>query len=406
MTSADAAVIGAGPAGLMAADVLASAGRRVAVYEKMPSAARKFLMAGRGGLNLTHSEPMDVFLTRYGEASDWLAPLVARLTPDQLRQWSAGHGEETFTGTSGRVFPKSFKASPLLRAWLRDLAGKGVTLHTRKTWTGWDGQGALSFADGTTVPAAVTVLALGGASWPRLGADGGWVPLLRDRGITVNDLVASNAGVRVNWSQQTSDRHAGAPLKRIALSIGGRTVRGEAIIAATGLEGGAVYALSRELREALGNGVCDAHLDLRPDLDATDLAARLARVTRKQSLANRLRKGAGLSPQAISVWRDFTPDLPAGDAALAASLKAVPLRVTGIQPLDRAISSAGGIALDELDGNLMLRKVPGAFACGEMLDWDAPTGGYLLQACLATGNAAGRGALNWLKSGLTDAKAP
>lgn len=402
--AATAAIVGAGPAGLMAAEALANAGVPVDIYERMPSPARKFLMAGRGGLNLTHSEPLDAFMTRYGEASAWLAPLIDNLTPDGLRQWAADHGEETFTGTSGRVFPKSFKASPLLRAWLRRLDGLGVRLHTRMTWTGWNDDGGLTFAGGTVIRPDVTILALGGASWPRLGADGGWVPLLRERGVAVNDLVASNAGVRVNWSEQTRTRHAGEPLKRIALTIGGRTVRGEAMIARTGLEGGAVYALSRELRTALIGGSATLMLDLRPDLQAAQLTDRVARVPRKQSLSNRLRKGAGLSPAAVSVWRDFTPQIPSDDAALAASLKAVPLQVTGIQPLDRAISSAGGIALNELDDNLMLKKLPGVFACGEMLDWDAPTGGYLLQASFATGNAAARGALNWLKSGSTDTK--
>jgi uncharacterized flavoprotein (TIGR03862 family) len=281
-----------------------------------------------------------------------------------------------------------------------------VRLHTRSTWTGWDGEGRLTFADGTTARPDITILALGGASWPRLGADGGWVPLLRERGIAVNDLLASNAGVRVNWSEQTPTRHAGQPLKRIALTVAGHTVRGEAMIAASGLEGGAVYALSRELRAALaGREECVLRLDLRPDMEASALAARIARVPRKQSLSNRLRKGAGLSAQAMAVWRDFNPEVSADDDALAASLKAVPLTVTGIQPLDRAISSAGGIALDEMDGNLMLRKLPGVFACGEMLDWDAPTGGYLLQACFATGNAAAHGALNWITSGSADAKA-
>ena len=395
---ASAAIIGAGPAGLMAADVLASAGLAVDVYERMPSPARKFLMAGRGGLNLTHTETLETFLTRYGPAQDELAAMIGILPPDDLRSWAASHGEETFAGTSGRVFPKSFKASPLLRAWLRHLAALGVRLHVRKIWTGWDGQGCLTFAHGTTVRPDVTLLALGGASWPRLGADGGWVPLLRGQGVAVHDLVASNAGVSVSWSDQTRSRHGGEPLKRIALTIAGRSVRGEAMIAATGLEGGAVYALSRELREALANGPAMVLLDLRPDLETSEVAGRLARVPRKQSLSNRLRKGAGLSPAAISVWRDFTPDAPPDDEALAASIKSVPVAVTGIQPLARAISSAGGIALDELDANMMLKKLPGVFACGEMLDWDAPTGGYLLQACFATGNAAALGALTWLKS--------
>lgn len=400
MNASGAAIVGAGPAGLKAAEVLAEAGVPVTVFEKMPSPARKFLMAGRGGLNLTHSEPLESFLTRYGDEGEWLRSRVETLTPHDLRDWSAALGQPTFEGSSGRVFPESFKASPLLRAWLRRLDELGVKLETRKTWTGWTGDGGLAFADGTTLKPAVTVLALGGASWPRLGADGGWVRLLRDRGIVVNDLRASNAGISVAWSRQTVQRFAGAPLKRIALTVGADTVAGEAMLSRNGLEGGAVYALSRCLREAAdaadGNPF-EVRLDLKPGQEAEALAARLAKVPRKQSLTNRLRKGAGLSPQAISVWRDFTPQVPDDDEGLAHSIKAVTLKATGIQPLDRAISSAGGISRDELDEALMLHKLPGVFACGEMLDWDAPTGGYLLQACFATGNAAGRGALAWLK---------
>jgi uncharacterized flavoprotein (TIGR03862 family) len=400
LSASGAAIVGAGPAGLKAAEVLAEAGVPVTVFEKMPSPARKFLMAGRGGLNLTHSEPLDGFLTRYGEAGGMLSDAVGKHTPQDLRDWSAAMGQPTFEGSSGRVFPESFKASPLLRAWLRRLDDMGVRLETRKTWTGWTSDGALAFADGTTLKPAVTVLALGGASWPRLGADGGWVELLRDRGIQVNGLRASNAGITVAWSPQTVERFAGAPLKRIALTVGAKTIAGEAIVSQTGLEGGAVYALSRQLREAAdaakGNPF-EVGLDLKPGMEAEALAARLAKVPRKQSLTNRLRKGAGLSPQAISVWRDFTPQVPDDDDSLARAIKAVTLKATGIQPLDRAISSAGGIALDELDAHLMLARLPGVFACGEMLDWDAPTGGYLLQACFATGNVAGCGALSWLQ---------
>jgi uncharacterized flavoprotein (TIGR03862 family) len=349
---------------LKAAEVLAQAGVPVTVFEKMPSPARKFLMAGRGGLNLTHSEPLDGFLARYGEAAGWLDDAIGMLTPQDLRDWSVALGQPTFEGSSGRVFPESFKASPLLRAWLRRLDDSGVRLETRKTWTGWTSDSALAFADGTTFKPAVTVLALGGASWPRLGADGGWVGLLRDRGIQVNDLRASNAGIAVAWSQHTVERFAGAPLKRIALSVGQKMVAGEAMVSRTGLEGGAVYALSRCLREAAdaaeGNPF-EVRLDLKPGLEAGALAARLAKVPRKQSLTNRLRKGAGLSPQAISVWRDFTPKVPDDDADLAHSIKAVTLVSAGIQPLDRAISSAGGISRDELDEALMLHKLPGVF---------------------------------------------
>lgn len=394
----EAAVIGAGPAGLMAAEVMAEAGLRVTVYDRMPSPARKFLMAGRGGLNLTHSEPPEAFLTRYGDAADWLADPINRLTPSDMRAWADAHGEETFVGSSGRVFPKSFKASPLLRAWLRRLDTLGVTLKIRTHWTGWQGDGALTFANGSTVKPDVTVLALGGASWPRLGADGGWVDTLVARDIAINPLVASNAGVICHWSNITRGRHAGQPLKRIALTCAGKTVRGEAMISVAGLEGGAVYALSRELRAGLAAGNCELALDLRPELAFEQLAQRLARVPRKQSLSNRLRKGAGLKPQEISVWRDFTSAVPDTDEALARSIKHVSISVIGIQPLDRAISTAGGINISEVNSEFMLVKLPGTFVCGEMLNWDAPTGGYLLQACFATGAAAGRGAVQFAQS--------
>ena len=388
------AIVGAGPAGLMAADVMVRAGLQVTIFDRMPSAGRKFLMAGRGGLNLTHSEPIGEFLLRFADASAWLGPAIRQFSPGDVRIWADGHGEETFVGSSGRVFPRSFKASPLLRAWLRELNGLGVVLKTRRHWTGWGDDGSLSFSDGSSVSADVCVLALGGASWPRLGADGNWVSALVDKGIEVSQLVASNAGINCNWSDVTIARHAGAPLKRIAVTLAGRTVRGEAMISRSGLEGGAIYALSRELRDTLAkSGHCELQLDLRPDFDVSQLVARFAKVPRKQSLTNRLRKGAGLSPQAISVWRDWVHSKTfETDEALARSIKTVLLKVTGLQPIDRAISSAGGIAASEVDGNFMLKKLPGVFVCGEMLDWDAPTGGYLLQACFATGRAAGEGA--------------
>ncbi len=389
-------VIGAGPAGLMAADVAARSGADVTVIERMPSPSRKFLMAGRGGLNLTHTNPLPQFLEHYGPAASLLELAIRQLPPDAVRAWADAHGEETFAGSSGRVFPRSFKASPLLRAWLRDLDGKGVKLLTRTEWTGWTPDGGLAFADGSSIKADATVLALGGASWPRLGADGGWTGILRGKSIEVTPLRASNAGVIIGWSPMTVERHAGQPLKRIALSLAGQAVNGEAMITATGLEGGAVYALSRQLRDGLDASPADGvrlMLDLRPGQDIAAIASRLAGVPRKQSLSNRLRKAVGLSAAAISVWRDFSKMPPdSSDKVLAASLKAVALPVTGIQPLDRAISTAGGIAAGELDEAFMLRKLPGVFACGEMLDWDAPTGGYLLQACLSTGAIAGQGA--------------
>ncbi len=392
-------VIGAGPAGLMAADTMARQGFHVTVFERMPSAGRKFLMAGRGGLNLTHSDPIGLFEQRYADAAPWLGRFIRQFPPEELRAWADRHDGESFVGSSGRVFPKSFKASPLLRAWLRELGDLGVVLKTRMHWTGWTNDGSLEFADGSAIDADVCVLALGGASWPRLGAGGNWVSVLAGKGIEITPLVASNAGVTCDWSDVTSSRHAGAPLKRVAATVSGRCVRGEALISKTGLEGGVIYALSRELRRELQTaGSCTVLLDLRPDLDVERLAANLAKVPRKQSLANKLRKGAGLSPQAISVWRDcvqhhqFEPD-----AALAGSIKAAALRVTGMQPIDRAISTAGGIAAHEVDETLMLRQLPGVFVCGEMLDWDAPTGGYLLQACFSTGRAAGENAARFAR---------
>lgn len=395
--AATAAVVGAGPAGLMAADAMARAGVRVTIFERMPSAGRKFLMAGRGGLNLTHSEPIDDFLSRYADAAVWLGPAITQFSPNDVQLWADRHGEETFVGSSGRMFPRSFKASPLLRAWLRELSELGVVLETRRHWTGWGDDGVLSFSDGSQAAADACVLALGGASWPRLGADGGWVSVLAARGIEVSPLVASNAGIDCAWSDVTVARHAGQPLKRIAVTVAGRTARGEAMISRSGLEGGAIYALSRELRAALATSSdCELRLDLRPDLDAGRLAARFGNVPRKQSLSNRLRRAAGLSPQAISVWRDCV-DAQAldTDEDLARSVKAVVVKVTGIQPIDGAISSAGGIAAGEVDENFMLNKQPGVFVCGEMLDWDAPTGGYLLQACFATGRAAGQAAAQY-----------
>ncbi len=398
------AVIGAGPAGLMAAEAMARAGLRVTVFERMPSAGRKFLMAGRGGLNLTHSDPIEVFLQRYAGAATWLGEAVQQFSPDELRAWAGRHDEETFVGSSGRVFPGNFKASPLLRAWLRELADMGVELKTRMHWTGWTEGGGLGFSDGSSIDADVCVLALGGASWPRLGTDGNWVSVLAGRGIGITPLVASNAGVKCDWSEVTVKRFAGAPLKRVAVTVAGRTVRGEALITQSGLEGSVIYAVFRELREELQiKDRCKVLLDLRPDLDAGKLAARLAKVSPKQSLTNKLRKAAGLSPQAISVWRDCVHrQVFETDETLAGSIKATALHVTGMQPIDRAISTAGGIAASEIDANFMLRQLPGVFVCGEMLDWDAPTGGYLLQACFSTGRSAGKSAAQFAQQAICD----
>lgn len=390
----------------MAAEVLAQGGARVTVYDAMPSAGRKFLMAGRGGLNLTHSEPLPDFLARYREAMPHLRAAVEAFPPDALRDWSAALGQLTFVGSSGRVFPKTFKASPLLRAWLRRLGAAGVQFAFRHRWIGWDGEDRLHFQtpDGpVAIEADATVLALGGASWPRLGSDGAWVDRLAGRGIAVSKLRPANSGFTVAWSEVFRNRFEGQPLKGVALTVGAHTVRGEAMITRSGIEGGAIYALSAELREAvLGIGQATLMIALRPDLDTAALTTRLSGTRGKQSLANFLRKAAQVSPVGIGLMQEAAIASGRALAALAPAeladlVNAIPVRLTGVAPIDRAISTAGGIAFDELDHRFMLRKLPGVFAAGEMLDWEAPTGGYLLQASFATGAAAGRGVLAWLK---------
>jgi len=389
----------------MAAEVLARGGASVTVYDAMPSAGRKFLMAGRGGLNLTHSEPLSDFLARYREARPHLAAAVEAFPPDALRAWSEALGQPTFVGSSGRVFPETFKASPLLRAWLRKLDSKGVKFAFRHRWTGWGDQGHLQFQtpDGPrTLDASATVLALGGASWPRLGSDGGWVEILGARGVAVSPLRPANSGFNVSWSDVFRDRFEGQPLKGVSLTTGPHTARGEAIITRNGIEGGAIYALSAELREAiLRDGQATLTVALRPDLSADDLAKKLSAPKGKQSQSNFLRKAANLSPVAIGLLQEAAKasgvtlaSMPASE--LARLIDGVPIRLTGVAPIARAISSAGGIAFDELDTHYMIRRLPGVFAAGEMLDWEAPTGGYLLQASFATGAAAGSGALKWL----------
>jgi len=400
-------IIGAGPAGLMAAEVLAQGGVGVTVYDAMASVGRKFLLAGRGGLNLTHSEPLPAFLARYRNAMPRLTPAIEAFPPDALRQWSEALGQPTFVGSSGRVFPQAFKASPLLRAWLRRLDSMGVQFALRHRWTGWDSHEHLSFAtpDGPrTVDARATVLALGGASWPRLGSDGGWADMLAAKGVTMSSLRPANCGFTVAWSDIFRDRFEGQPLKGVAFSFGRRALRGEAVVTRTGIEGGAVYALSADLREALiEKGRAILQIALRPDLETSDLIARLSAPRGKQSFSNWLRKAAHLSPVGIGLLQDAAvasgialSSLSA--ASLAGLINAVPVELDGIAPIARAISTAGGISFDELDDGFMIRRLPGVFAAGEMLDWEAPTGGYLLQASFATGAAAGRGVLKYLES--------
>jgi uncharacterized flavoprotein (TIGR03862 family) len=401
------AVVGAGPAGLMAADVMAQAGARVTLYDRMPAAGRKLLMAGRGGLNLTHSEPLDRFLTRYGTALPHLRDAIAAFTPETLRAWCEGLGQDTFIGSSGRVFPNSLKASPLLRAWLRRLGDAGAVFKPRHRWTGWNDDGALMFETPSGVVMEshdATVLALGGASWPKLGSDGRWTEIMSRAGISVAPLRPANVGALVLWSDVFRSRFEGTPLKRIALTLDGQTVRGEAIVTRDGLEGGAIYALSAAIRAAIDrNSEAFLHVDLRPDLTVSALTKKLGTARGKQSLSTFLRKAASLAPVAIGLLHEAQAGgaklsaLPA--AELAALVKAVPVRLIGIADIARAISTAGGISFDDIDAHFMLRRWPGTFVAGEMLDWEAPTGGYLLQACFATGIAAGQSALDWSRGG-------
>ena len=395
-----AAVVGAGPAGLMAAETLAAAGLAVTVYDQMPSAGRKFLMAGRGGLNLSNSAPRGEFLARYGAAAPRLQAALSAFPPEALAAWCEGLGQTTFVGSSGRIFPQTLKASPLLRAWLARLAGFGVSFAPRRRFWGFDGP-RLVFAgpEGETrVSADVTIFALGGASWPRLGSDGGWAAPFAAAGLAVAPLAPSNCGFDIAWSEHFRTRFAGTPLKNIALTLAGRPpVPGEAMITAHGLEGGAVYDLSGPLREALARGgEVILRVDLKPTLSEKNAVMRLSRPRGSQSTSNFLRKMIGLPPHAIALMRESAgprADTPEG---LAARLKSTALKVTAPRPIARAISSAGGLRFDELDADYMLVKRPGVFAAGEMLDWEAPTGGYLLQACFATGRAAAQGALKWL----------
>lgn len=396
------AVIGGGPAGLMAAEKLSAAGLAVTVYERMPSPGRKFLMAGRGGLNLTHSELFERFVERYGLGVGRIAPLIEAFPPRALMEWAEGLDQPLFIGSSGRVFPKALKASPLLRAWLARLDAQGVAFRMRHTWTGWNADGALVFQgpDGQqTAKPDATVLALGGASWPKLGSDGAWTQILKEQSVAVSPLQPANCGFDLAWSEVFKQRFAGQPLKNIGLSFEGGAARGEAMITAYGLEGGVVYALSGPLREALAvHGSVDILVDLRPDQGLDRLAARLARERGGQSMATYLRKALNLAPVEVNLLREgLGLALPTDPQGLAGAIKALPFRLTAIQPLDRAISTAGGVTFTALDNCLMLNDRPGVFVAGEMLDFDAPTGGYLLQVAFASGAAAAKGVLERLE---------
>lgn len=409
-----AVVIGGGPAGLMAAEVLAEGGAEVDVFDAMPSVGRKFLLAGKGGLNLTHSETLDVFVGRYRERAHVLDPLVRAFGPAALREWAQTLGVDTFVGTSGRVFPRDMKAAPLLRAWLHRLRHRGVRFHMRHRWGGWDAQGHLRFdtpAGQVLVSSRTTVLALGGGSWTRLGSDGAWVPWLRARGVPVRDLQPSNCGFDVGWTEHFASRYAGAPMKSVAItwrdpaadvgSIGAlHTRQGEFVVTAGGVEGSLVYAASAALRDDIARrGQASFTVDLLPGRTAEAVAAALAHPRGPRSLATHLKSRLGLDGVKRALIHECLPREVVGDAAaLARALKAVPVTVRACRPIDEAISSAGGASFESLDEHLMLREMPGVFCAGEMLDWEAPTGGYLLTACMATGRAAGQGALRHLRT--------
>ncbi|MDZ4759680.1 MAG: TIGR03862 family flavoprotein [Alphaproteobacteria bacterium] len=396
-----AIVVGAGPAGLAAAEVLADAGVRVALHDRMPNPARKFLLAGRGGLNLTHSENLETFLERYGAARPWLEPAIRAFPPEEMRAWCEGLGVETFVGSSGRVFPRTMKASPLLRTWLARLASLSVEFHARSRWAGWNGPDLAFETDAgkTSASAEVAILALGGASWPRLGSDGSWQGTLAARGVALAPLRPANCGFRTGWSDIFRDQFAGHPVKSARFSFAGESVRGEAMITRNGIEGGPVYALSASLRNALESGEMVAlEIDLYPDLTLEALMVRLtqdpAGPIGQMSMSNRLRK-AGLAQAAAGLLREdvLGPALPDNPGLLAARIKRTRIQLQGAFPIERAISTAGGVRWDSLSADLSLKADPRTFVCGEMLDWEAPTGGYLLQACIATGRAAGLGAL-------------
>ncbi|HAC67533.1 MAG TPA: aminoacetone oxidase family FAD-binding enzyme [Pseudomonas sp.] len=397
------AVIGGGPAGLMAAETLAAAGMPVDLFDAMPSVGRKFLLAGVGGMNITHAEEQASFRQRYRERESQVGVWLDTFDSDALRAWIHELGIETFVGTSGRVFPADMKAAPLLRAWLHRLRDQGVRIHTRSRWLGWDTEGRLRLAtpEGERLlqPQAC-VLALGGGSWPRLGSDGAWQTLLASRGIELRPLEPANCGFEVKgWSDFLKTRHAGAPIKPAALALPGRPARqGEFVLTDTGIEGSLVYALAAEIRTAIDrDGQATLSLDLAPQRNLAELDRALCRPRGSQSLANHLRRHAGIDGARAALLRELAPAEAFQDMTrLAQACKAVPLTVVRPRPLAEAISSAGGVPLEALDDGLMLRQLPGVFCAGEMLDWESPTGGYLLTACFASGRAAGQGVLRWL----------
>jgi uncharacterized flavoprotein (TIGR03862 family) len=405
---ASVAIIGAGPAGLMAAEILAGAGISVHVYDAMPSAGRKFLVAGKGGLNLTHSEPLDQFLTRYGDRRIYIEPLLRAFDPEDMRQWAASLGIETFVGTSGRVFPIGMKSAPLLRLWLARLKSAGVVFHFRHRWIGWDETGVLSFethAGKVTCSPNAAVLALGGASWPVTGSTGEWVSLLSQRGIPIEPFKPSNCGFEVKWTSHFRSRFAGHPIKAVVASFTDSRrqtfhQQGEFIITDTGVEGSLIYACSALLRDEIdSHRIAVLHLDLAPGYTHERLLERLARPRGSRSMAAHLERSIGFKGVKAGLLWEFVPKEDFKDPErLAAAIKDLPIPLITTRPIEEAISSAGGIPFEAVDEQLMLKALPGTFCAGEMLDWEAPTGGYLLTACFASGRMAGLGAIQWLQT--------
>jgi uncharacterized flavoprotein (TIGR03862 family) len=398
------AIIGGGPAGLMAAEVLSQAGYKVDVYDGMPSVGRKFLLAGVGGMNITHSEPSPAFVSRYAESAPTIAPMLQSFGAQALCEWIHGLGIETFIGSSGRVFPTDMKAAPLLRAWLKRLREAGVVIHTRHRWLGWNPDSSLRIAapDGEiALTPAATLLALGGASWARLGSDGAWVPLLEQRSVCVAPLQAANCGFDVGaWSELLRSKFAGAPLKNVAMGLRGQPQRlGECVVTQTGIEGSLVYALSSRIREAINqSGSATVEIDLLPGKTVAEVLRALSKPRGSRSLSKHLHSQLGIDGVKAALLRELTPAITFNDAGLLASaIKALPLTLIRPRPLDEAISTAGGVAFEALDEQMMISALPGVFCAGEMLDWEAPTGGYLLTACFASGRAAGLGMVDWLR---------
>lgn len=397
------AIIGGGPTGLMAAEVISQAGIKISIYDAMPSVGRKFLMAGKGGLNITHSDPYDLFLSRYGSRSGNIKPMLDRFDADALRTWVHQLGIETFIGSSGRIFPAEMKAAPLLRAWLHRLRQSGVTFHVRHQWLGWSSTNTqilrfMSPQGNKEVNADVCVLALGGGSWPQLGSTGAWVSLLAQRDVQIVPLAPANCGFDVAWSEYFRGRFGGQPLKSVKATFNDFQRQGDCVVTATGIEGSLIYALSAPLREEIvTERSATLYLDLMPDKSLASLIEKFSQPRGKQSMANHLRKRLGIEGVKAGLLREILPAADFNDPIkLCSAIKTLPIKLTATRPLAEAISSAGGVSFDAVDEHLMLCNLPGIFCAGEMLDWEAPTGGYLLSACFASGRMAGEGVLKWL----------